>query len=133
MSSIIRLSLRPEADAKVTPVEVLQDFGDVTAGWSYLDEDSRHYAELKGSPGVILRHRADPSTYVDLGFVETDAGPHTVELVVLDRPGAEAPLASGKRRSLVESFSEALRSYLSHRPDHVTLHLNRDAADSASP
>ncbi|MFB6098905.1 MAG: hypothetical protein ABEK84_07330 [Salinibacter sp.] len=131
MSTVLRLSLRPDEDAKVTPLEVLRDFADVRSGWSYMDEDSRHYAELKDAPGAILRHRVDPSTYVDLGFVGAPDS-HRLELAVLDRPGADAPLSAEKRKDLVDTFLDAMRDYLSERPDHVTLQVERDAADPAS-
>lgn len=129
MSAVVRLSLRPGEDAKVTLLEVLQDFADVRTGWSYLEEDSRHYAELKGAPGAILRHRTDPSTYVDLGFVGTAPESNTLDLAVLDRPGSEAPLPLDERAALIDTFLDAMRDYLSARPDHVTLHVERDRPD----
>mgnify|MGYP000527065699 CR=1 FL=1 len=132
MSSVIRLSLRPEEHAKVIPLEVLQDFADVQSGWSYLEDDSAHYADLKGRPAVILRHRVDPSTYADLGFVGTAEDAQTLDLAVLDRPGADAPLPPDERAALINAFLEAMRDYLSDRPDHVTLHVDRNAANSAS-
>jgi hypothetical protein len=132
MSAVVRLSLRSEEDAKVTPLEMLQDFADVKTGWSYLEEDSRHYTELKGAPGAILRHRADPSTFVDLGFVGATADPGTVDLAVLDRPGADTSLSPGERRRLIDRFLDAMREYLSERPDHVSLHTEHDRPDPAA-
>lgn len=132
MSSVIRLSLRPEEHAKVTPLEVLQDFADVKAGWSYLEEDSRHYSELKGAPGAILRHRLDSSRYVDLGFVGTPADSNRLELAVLDRPEVDSSLSPDERAGQIDAFLDAMREYLSARPDHVSLHVERDAADPTS-
>ncbi len=128
MSTAIRLSLRPTDDAKVVPLEVLRDFADVRAGWSYLEEDSQHYSKLKEAPGLILRYRADRAHYVDLGFVET--APDTVQLAVLDRPDTDTPLALDDRADLLDTFLDAMRNYLSGRPDHVRLEVNRDAASS---
>jgi len=127
MSTVLRLSLHPDADAKVGPLEVLRDFADVRTGWSYLEEDSRHYTDLKDAPGLILRHRAAPSSYVDLGFVETDA--NAVRLAVLDRPNADTALSTSEQADRIEAFLDAMRDYLRERPDHVTLHVERDAAD----
>lgn len=127
MSTVIRLSLHPADDAKVEPLELLRDFADVKPSWSYLEEDSQHYSALKETPGLILRHRADRSRYVDLGFVET--APDTVQLVVLDRPD-DAPLSPDDRADLLDAFLDAIRDYLSERPDHVRLEVNRDAASS---
>ncbi|WP_263785941.1 hypothetical protein [Salinibacter grassmerensis] len=128
MGTAIRLSLRPADDAKVVPLEVLRDFADVQTSWSYLEEDSQYYSDLKDTPGLILRHRADRSHYVDLGFVET--APDTVQLAVLDRPDADTPLSPDDRADLLDAFLSAMRNYLSDRPDHVGLEVNRDAASS---
>jgi hypothetical protein len=130
MSAVVRLSLRPEEHAKVTPLEVLQDFADVKSGWGYLKEDSRHYTDLKGAPGAILRHRVDSFTYVDLGFVSTSGEAHTLDLAVLDRPGSDTSLSSDARADLVDTFLDAMRDYLSGRPDHVSLQVERDPLPS---
>lgn len=132
MSSVIRLALHPEENAKVTPLEVLRDFADATPGWSYLEEDSRHYGEIKDIPGLVLRHRVDPSTYVDLGFVGSSTDPDTVELAVLDRPGSDTPLSAEGRRDLLDTFLDVMRDYLSGRPDHVTLHVERERSGSTA-
>jgi len=130
MSTIIRLSLHPADDAKVEPLELLRDFADVQTSWSYLEEDSQHYSALKETPGLILRHRADRSHYVDLGFVET--APDTVRLVVLDRPDADASLSPDDRTDLLDAFLGAIRDYLSERPDPLILDVERGPADSSS-
>lgn len=132
MPTVVRLSVRSEDHGKVTPFEVLRDFADVNPGWSYLEEDSRHYAELKDAPGLILRHRADASTFVDLGFVGTATDSTTLELAVLDRTGTDTSLSPDEREALLDTFLDELRDYLSERPDHVTLHVERDPADPAS-
>lgn len=129
MSSVVRLALHPEEHAKVTPLEVLQDFADATPGWSYLEEDSRHYAEVKDVPGLVLRHRVDPSTYVDLGFAGSPIEDDTVELAVLDRPGSDTSLSAEERSDLIDVLLDAMRDYLSGRPDHVTLHVERERPD----
>lgn len=130
MSSVVRLALHPEEDAKVTPLEVLRDFADATPGWVYLEEDSEHYAEIKDTPGIVLRHRLDPSTFVDLGFVGSPIGDDTIELAVLDRPGSDTPLSSEVQKALLDTFLAAMRDYLEDRPDHVTLRVERDTLPS---
>lgn len=132
MSSVVRLSLHSEESAKVTPLEVLRDFADVNPGWSYLEENSRHYAEIKDAPGLVLRHRSDPNTYVDFGFVGSSTDPETVNLAVLDRPDSDTPLPPSEREDRIDTFLEAIRNYLSERPDHVTLHVERDTVDPTS-
>jgi len=111
---------------------VLRDFADVKTDWSYLEEHSRHYADLKEALGLVLRHRIDPSSYVDFGFVGTSSDASTLELAVLNRPDSDAPLSADERSFLIDTFLDAMRDYLSERPDHVTLHVERDAADSPS-
>jgi len=130
MPTVVRLSLQPEEHGRVTPFEVLRDFADVTAGWGYLEEDSRHYTELKDAPGLLLRHRIDSSAYVDLGFVGASPESNTLELVVLDRPGSDAPMSPDERADLVNAFLDAMRDYLSERPDHVTLEVEQNAPSS---
>jgi len=132
MPTAVRLSLHADEHGKVTPFEILRDFADVKAGWSYLEEDSRHYADLKDAPGLILRHRIDPSTYVDLGFVGTSSDTSTLDLAVLDRPDTESPLSADERAALLDTLLDAMRNYLSERPDHVTLTVERDHPDPAS-
>lgn len=132
MSSVVRLALHPEEDAKVTPLEVLRDFADATSDWVYLEEDSRHYADVKGTPGLVIRRRIDPSTYVDLGFVGSASNPNVVGLAVLDRPDSDTPLSGEERRALLDAFLDAMRSYLDGRPDHVTLEVERERPDPAT-
>jgi hypothetical protein len=132
MSSVVRLSLHPDDDAKVTPFEVLRDFADVQTGWSYLEEDSKHYSDLKDAPGLVLRHRSNATTYVDLGFVASSSTPDLVMLAVLDRPNADTSLSPDDRSAVLDTFLDAIRGYLSERPDHVTLRVERDAADPSS-
>lgn len=126
MPTTVRLSLHAEEHGKVTPLELLRDFADVKTGWSYLEEDSRHYADLKDAPGLVLRHRIDPSTYVDLGFVGTSSDPSSLELAVLDRPDAESTLSADDRAQLLDTFLDAMRDYLSGRPDHVSLEVDQN-------
>lgn len=129
MSSVIRLALHPEDHAKVTPLEVLRDFADATPGWSYLEEDSRHYAEVKDAPGLVLRHRVDPSPNVDLGFAGSPIEDNSLELAVLDRPGSDTPLSPEERSTLLDTFLDAMRTYLDERPDHVKLRVDRERPD----
>lgn len=132
MSSIVRLALHSKEDSKVTPLEVLRDFADATAGWSYLEADSRHYAEVKNAPGLVIRHRADPSTFVDLGFVQTSPSSETVQLAVLDRPSAGASLSTDDRSSLLDRFLGVMQAYLRNRTDQVTLEIEKDHRDPAA-
>jgi len=130
MPNVIRLSLQPDAHGKVTPFEILRDFADVKTGWSYLEEDSQHYAALKDTPGLILRRRRDPSTYIDLGFAAPSTESNSLELAVLDRPDTDASLSPDDRRALLDAFLDAMREYLHERPDHVTLEVERNTSSS---
>lgn len=130
MPNVIRLSLQPEEHGKVTPFEILRDFADVKTSWSYLEADSRHYATLKDAPGLVLRHRHDPSTYVDLGFAAPSSESSSLELTVLDRPDTDASLSPDDRRALLDALLDAMREYLHERPDHVTLEVERQQTSS---
>lgn len=128
MDPIAHLSLTPAENAKLTPLEVLADFADATRGWVYLERASRHYADEKGVPGLVLRHWSQALS-VDLAFAASPDEPDTVQLVILDVPDAEATLSPEQSAQVLETFLEALRDYLSTRPDHVTLHVERERPD----
>lgn len=129
MNALVRLSLRPAEDAKVTPLEVLRDFSDATPGWSFLEEDSHHYAKVRNASGVVIRRRINPTTYVDLAFTGSLAKNETVDLAVLDPPASEADLSGAERKQVIETFLDEIRDYLSSRPDHVTLHVDHKHPD----
>lgn len=130
---IAHLALTPEENAKLTPLEILADFADATQGWVYLERASRHYAEQKDRPALVLRHyRDDVPAHVDLAFATAPNENEDVRLVILDAPDAEEPLSREQRSRLLELFLEALRDYLSTRPDHVRLHVQRDRPEATS-
>jgi hypothetical protein len=130
MDPIAHLSLHPDENAKLTPLEVLADFADATRGWVYMERDSRHYAEQKNVPGLVVRHwREGTPNHVDFAFAADADDSEEVHLVILDAPDADAPLSQEQRTELLETFLEALRGYLSDRPDHVSLRVERDRPD----
>lgn len=127
MDPIAHLSLSPDENAKLTPLEVLADFADATQGWVYLERASRHYAEQKEVPSLVLRHwREGTPSHVDVAFAADADDSDDVHLVILDAPDVEEDLSPELQADLLEVFLEALRDYLSDRPDHVTLHVERD-------
>jgi len=126
MDPIAQLALHPDENAKLTPLEVLADFADATQGWVYLERASRHYADQKDVPALLLRHwRTGTPPHVDLAFAADSDDPDTVRLVILDAPDVDETLSREQRAELLETFLKALRSYLGERPDHVTLHVER--------
>jgi hypothetical protein len=133
MDPIAALTLRPDAHGKLTPLEVLADFADATQGWVYLERASRHYADQKDTPALVLRRwREGTPSHVDLAFAAGTGDSKEVHLVILDAPDVDATLSREQRAALLETFLEALRGYLSGRPDHVTLHVERDRPDPAT-
>jgi hypothetical protein len=130
---IAHIALIPEADAKLTPLEILADFADATRGWVYLERASRHYAEEKGQSALLIRHYRDGAPpHVDFAFAAVDDAPSEVRLVILDAPDTEEPLSQSQHTLLLDTFLEALRPYLADRSDHVRLHVERDRPDPAS-
>lgn len=130
MDPIAQFSLTPDENAKLTPLEVLADFADATRGWVYLERASRHYAEQKDQPGLVLRHwRNGTPAHVDFAFAADAGSSDEVRLVILDAPDTEEALSREDRAQLLETFLETLRTYLDTRPDHVSLHVQRDSAD----
>jgi hypothetical protein len=128
---IAQLALTPRDDAKVTPLEVLADFADATRGWVYLERASRHYADQKDQPALVLRHwREGAPPHVDVAFATVPGETNEVRLVILDAPDTEEPLSQAQHTLLLDTFLEALRGYLDTRPDHVRLHVEREQSDT---
>lgn len=133
MDPIAFLSLSPGENAKLTPLEVLADFADATQGWVYLERASRHYAEEKDAPALVLRHWRDGTPpHVDFAFAAEPDASDEVRLVILDAPDTEEPLSRKQYAQLLETFLEAFRDYLERRPDHVRLHVHRDSTDPST-
>lgn len=137
METVVRIQITPDPDAKLTPLELLEDFADASRGWQYLEEESAHYAELKNRPACILRHRReDPPSYVDFGFAATNpADPKDIELVILDTPSTEQQLDLEARNMEVDHFIQHFRQYLGGRPGHASLRVEKDEVNptEASP
>ena len=47
METVVHLEVTPDADAKLTPLELLEDFADASRDWQYLEHESEHYADRK--------------------------------------------------------------------------------------
>jgi hypothetical protein len=136
METVVHLALASDPDARVTPLELLEDFADASPAWHYLEAESQHYAAEKGAPACVLRYRHDGDAfYLDFAFAATPDAPDAIELVLIDPPhGVGAPhgigaLDLGLRHRVMDRFLDALRAYLAGRPGHATLHVARDAID----
>lgn len=133
MEPIAHLALTPVENSKLTPLEILADFADATRGWVYQERSSRHYAEQKGHPALVIRHwHDDIPVHVDFAFVAAADDSNRVGFVILDAPEKEQPLSRTQRARLIERLLEALQDYLSRRPDHVELHVERRGTGSAA-
>ena len=124
-STIVHLALVPTDASRVTPLEVLEDFADASAGWHYLEAESSHYADEKGVPACVLRHRlAEIGLFVDVAFAAVASDEWSdFELVVLDRPDAE-PIDRETRDALVQTLLRDLQMYLDECPDHAELRVD---------
>lgn len=128
---VSRLTLTTPPDAPFTPHEVLSDFADATAGWTYLEDDSQHYADRKARPALVLRYRRNGSPgLIDFAFVAPPDAPHALGLVLLDAPDAQAPVPPEEQSALVETLLSALRDYLDARPTSTSLTIERAAPDA---
>ncbi len=131
---IANLALTPASNAKLTPLEVLADFADATRGWVYLERASRHYADQKRLPALVLRHyRGGAPPHVDFAFAATSTDADEVRLVILDAPDTDEHLSQQQHTLLLDTLLDALQNYLSARPDHVELHLERGNVDPSPP
>lgn len=132
--TVIDIALTPDADAHVTPRELLEDFADATPGWHFLEEESTHYAVEKGVTACVVRHQhaGDPS-YVDFAFAAPHADdPTRLELVLLDAPPPAAPLSLAERNDVLDAFLDAARRYLDARPGHASLRVATDDVDPSA-
>lgn len=134
MEPIAHLALSPVENARLTPLEILADFADATRGWVYQERASRHYADQKDRPALVVRHwHDDVPVHVDFAFVAAGDDSNRVGFVILDAPEKEQPLSRKQRARLTERLLNALQDYLSTRPDHVELQVERrDTGSTAS-
>lgn len=128
MDTLLRIALTPDANAKATPLELLEDFADATPGWHFLEDESYHYArEKEARAGVIRYQRAGEPRYVDLAFssINTD-DVSQIELVLIDAPDAEHQMDPSDRQRVGRSFLDAMETYLDGRPGHATLRVESE-------
>lgn len=128
MKTIIDLRIAPTERAAVTPCELLEDFADATASWQYLEEESFHYSEIKGTSGCVLRHLELPScTALDFLFTADCAHEHSeLRLVLIDTVDAAEPPTHEWRETALSQFLDSFNAYLAHRNAHATLHVLED-------
>jgi hypothetical protein len=128
METIVHIALKSDSNAKLTPLELLEDFADASPDWHYLEDESTHYAEAKGVSACVLRHRREGSPpYIDFAFASTDAGPLTdIELLILDPPDPDLSLDLAERNNVINAFLQEMQEYLNARPGHATLRVEKD-------
>ncbi len=131
METVIHIAITPDPSAKLTPLELLEDFADASRDWHFLEEESDHYAEAKRVPACVLRHRyATQTRYVDFAFAATDPeNPNDVELVILDAPDPDRALNLEERNDVINRFIQQFRAYLERRPGHASLRIAKDDVD----
>lgn len=128
MDTLLRIALTPDADAKATPLELLEDFADATPGWHFLEDESYHYAREKKAEACVIRYQhAGEPRYVDLAFSSiSPEDANQLELVLIDAPDAENQMGPTDRQRIGRSFLEAMRTYLDGRPGHAALHVESE-------
>jgi hypothetical protein len=133
METVVHIEITPDANAKLTPLELLEDFADASRDWQYLEDESMHYAQLKHRPACILRHRRSGTPrYIDFGFAATNpADANDIELVILDTPSAEETLTLEERNDVVDGFIQHVQQYLGGRPGHASLRVEKEEIDVA--
>lgn len=129
METILRIALTPDASAKATPLELLEDFADATPSWHFLEEESYHYALEKETSACIIRYQqAGEPRYVDLAFASVEPGDvHRLELVLIDAPDSEHQLEHTERQQVGQSFLHAIRQYLNDRPGHASIEIESES------
>lgn len=113
MKPIVDVALAPRPAACVTPLELLEDFADSAPSWCFQEDDSQHYAAVRGVPGCILRTRRRGLT-VDLVFAALDAN-GALRLRLIDSDDGRTPLDPEMRVQVAAHFVEAFQRYLGGR------------------
>jgi len=131
METVVHIELTPGPNAKLTPLELLEDFADASRGWQYLEDESVHYAEVKHRPACILRHQyTGTARYVDFGFAAANpSDTNDIELIILDTPSAQDALTLEERNAVVDGFIQHMQQYLGGRPGHASLRVEKEDVD----
>lgn len=134
MKSIVSLIVAPPDPRHLTAFELLEDFADATPSWCYLEDDSAHYAALRGRPACILRN-VEPETRrtTDFAFSACDAASAARAWLVLveSRDTAGQPIASDEAPA--EHFLQNFEAYLERRGLSAQIECERgELAHSAS-
>lgn len=134
MKAIVDIEIAPLDTAAVTPCELLEDFADATPAWHFLEEDTRHYAAVKGVPGCVLRHFHEaPALVVDFAFAaEAAHAGSVVHLLVIDVDDPQEPLSPERRRRLVATLLTDLQHYMDRRGMPARVHAVEAELDSVS-
>jgi len=123
MKLMVDVIIAPVPPAQVTALELLEDFADWAVDWSYLEEDSARYSELRGIPGCVIRALEDGlGAFVEFVFVSTSRGGHPGTRLALVVPSAtHEPLTGNLRSEWIRRFVTTFRGYLASRPHRVKL------------
>lgn len=87
---IVDVEIESESSAHVTPLELIEDFADVTSNWHFLEEDSRLYAAIRGREACVIRAWNDQRAgSIDFAFADcSDERSLLLRIVILCPPFA---------------------------------------------
>ena len=130
--TLVDVEIAPAEQVHVTPQELLEDFADVSPAWHFMDDESRHYADVKDAAGCVLRHVTPQHDHdVDYAFSADAAEARQVmHLRVVTPTPAGQQLAMEDRSSYIEQFLNDFYRYLENRPQLVSVRaVEKDLSD----
>lgn len=127
MSPDVTVHLAPTSAAKVTPLELLEDFADAQPNWLFLEHETRHYAVEKGVAACVVRYAsANGLRDADLVFAAEHLQEHTTTRLTLVAAAADhEELDPVEQQRIVDRFLDAFHGYLQRREGHVQLRVVR--------
>lgn len=123
MMEIVDVEIVPGLRPHVTPLELLEDFADVSRDWLYLEDDSRHYSSARGGRGCVLRACSGAQDeVVDYAFADVStADTEAFRLLLICPADTYEAVEEGQRALHVDHFLRAFSGYLGENTSCVSV------------
>ncbi|ARA94830.1 MAG: hypothetical protein D6685_00955 [Bacteroidetes bacterium] len=127
------IEIAPAGALHILPMEVLEDFADVSPTWFYLDEDSFYYEAESGRPSCVLRHAAfDDHPAADFVFTARYPDPFSPARLSLVHPvDTDLSFDPLERVALVSQFLADFHRYVDRVGAPIELHITERVLEDA--
>lgn len=128
------IEIAPTRAAYILPLEVLEDFADVSPTWFYLDEESHHYEAESGRPSCVLRHAPfNDHPEADFVFTALHTDAHSaVRLSLVHPTHNNGSFDVRERGALVDRFLDDFHQYINRAGAHIELHITERQLEAAA-